>query len=234
MKRIVFAFVAIVAAACGLRAGEVEEFLRAPGCSRARIDSLVAATSTDSLPSLLNRVSDLFFEPASPDYCEGLMALYLEAALPRLQDDMEQEIARWKLEEVCRVNAEGTKAADFKFDLDGGPRGCRLSRYLRGQSLCVVFYDPDCRHCSQVIKELEGLSARVNVLAVCVDSTPERWAETCGSLPKGWARALDRSDISENDTYVLRGLPSIYLLDGEHRVVLKNPSAQRLLNYLDR
>lgn len=233
MKRIFLVFV-LVATACGLHAGDVEEFYAAPEAARARIDSLVASTPADSLPGLLERVSDLLFEPTSPSYCEGLMALYLEAALPRLADETEREVARWKLEEVCRVNAEGTEAADFRFDLQGGPRGCRMSRYLKGQPLCVVFYDPDCRHCAQVIKELEGLSARVNVLAVCVDSTPERWAETCGSLPGGWARAYDRSDVSENETYVLRGLPSIYLLDADRRVVLKNPSAQRLINYLDR
>ncbi len=232
MKRVALFLYVFVAAACGLRAGVVEEFMQAPELARQRVDSVVAATPADSLPGLLSRASDLYFEPTSDLYSEGLMSLYLEAALPRLEDETEREIAEWKLNEVCRVNAEGTEAADFKFDLDGGPRGCRLSRYLRGQSLCVIFYDPDCRHCSQVIKELEGLSARVNVLAVCVDSPEDRWAETCGSLPGGWARAYDRSAISENDTYVLRGLPSIYLLDGEHRVVLKNPTAARLLNYL--
>lgn len=234
MKRIVFALLITLAALGWLRAGVVEEFYLRPDCARARVDSLVAATPSDSLPGLLNAASDLFFEPISPTYCEGLMSLYLQAALPRLEDETEREIALWKLNEVCALNAEGTPAADFSFDLAGGPRDVALSRYLKGQPLCIVFYDPDCRHCSQVIKELDSLAAHVNVLAVCVESSPERWAETRDSLPSGWARAFDRTDIPENETYMLRGLPAIYLLDADHNVVLKNPSAGRLLNYLSR
>lgn len=235
MKRSIFAFFAALIAFTGLRAGIVEDFYLTPERVKARVDSVVAATPADSLPDLLLHVDELFFDPTSKTYCEGIAALYLQAALPRIADETEREVALWKLNDVCALNAEGTPASDFRFDLDGGPRGLSLSRYLKGKPLCIVFYDPDCHHCSEVINELSpSLAGNVNVLAVCVESTPERWEETRGALPLGWARAFDRSDIAETEIYMLRSLPSIYLLDADHNVVLKNPSASRLLNYLER
>ncbi len=234
MKRFVFAVLASVMMLAGLHAGVVEDFYLAPERMAAHVDSVVAATPADSLPELLMRVDDLFFEPTSPTYCEGIAALYLRAALPRLTDETEAEIARWKLDEVCQLNAEGTPAADFTFDLFNGPRGVAMNRYLKGQPLCVIFYDPDCRHCTEVIGELGELAGLVNVLAVCVESTPGRWEESCSALPAGWGRAYDRSNLMETEAYMLRAFPSIYLLDADRNVVLKNPTASRLLNFLSR
>ena len=233
MKRIAIALLMGAMALAGLRAGIVENFYLHPERVASYVDSIVAATPADSLPGLLRTADDLYFEPTSPTYCEGIMALYLQAALPRLTDETEAEIARWKLNDVCLLNGEGKPAANFKFDLYGGPGGVRLNRYLKGEPLCIIFYDPDCHHCIQVIGELSDLADHVNVLAVCVESTTERWKDTCPGLPSGWARAIDRSDITENETYMLRALPSIYLLDANHNVVLKNPSANRLINYLN-
>lgn len=232
MKRFVFAVLASVMTLAALRAGIVEDFYLEPERVAAHVDSVVAATPADSLPGLLQRVDDLFFEPLSPTYCEGIAALYLRAALPRLTDEIEIDIARWKLNEVCLLNAEGTPASDFTFDLFGGPRNVTMSRYLKGQPLCLIFYDPDCSHCAEVIRELGELSRLVNVLAVCVESTPERWEETCGSLPRGWGRAFDSGNLVETESYMIRSYPSIYLLDADRNVVLKNPSASRLLNHL--
>lgn len=234
MKRFVFAVLASFLTLAGLRAGIVEKFYLEPERMATYVDSVVAATPADSLPALLQRVDDLFFEPTSPTYCEGIAALYFRTALPRLTDETEAEIVRWKLDDVCLLNAEGTRAADFTFDLYGGPRNVAMSRYLKGKPLCVIFYDPDCRHCVEVIGQLGELNRLVNVLAVCVESTPERWEETCGALPAGWGRAFDRNNLNETEAYMLRAFPSIYLLDADRKVVLKNPSAQRLINFLSR
>lgn len=234
MKRFVFAVLASVLTLAGLRAGIVERFYLEPERMAAYVDSVVASTPADSLPRLLQQVDDLFFEPTSPVYCEGIAALYFRAALPRLADETDAEIVRWKLNDVCLLNAEGTPAADFTFDLFGGPRGVTMSRYLKGQPLCLIFYDPDCHHCTEVIGQLGELAGLVNVLAVCVESTPERWEETCGALPEGWGRAFDRSNLNETEAYILRAFPSVYLLDADRNVVLKNPTASRLLNFLSR
>lgn len=232
MKRIGLVLLSVIFMLPGLRAQAVEDFYACPCRVKARVDSLVASTPTDSIPGLLESVDRQFFDPASEDYCEGIMALYLRAALPRLKDETERDVAQWKLEAVCELNAEGTEAADFSFDLLNGPEGMTLKTFRpEGERLCLLFYDPDCGHCSEVIARLRELP--VAVLAVCVDSTPERWVETSPELPEAWAKAFDRSDIAENEIYMLRSLPGIYLLDSEGRVELKNPSVSRLIKYLN-
>lgn len=232
MKRIGLVLLAVIFCLPGLRAQAVEDFYACPCRARAQVDSLVAATPTDSLAALLERVDRLYFDPASDDYCEGIMAMYLRAALPRLADETERDVAQWKLEAVCDLNAEGSEAPDFNFDLLDGPKELTFkeSRPKDGR-LCLLFYDPDCGHCSEVIGQLRDLP--VSVMAVCVDSTPERWAETASALPEVWIKAFDRSEINENEIYMLRSLPGIYLLDAEGRVELKNPSVRRLINYLN-
>ena len=233
MKRIGLLLLAVIFALSGLRAQTVEDFYACPCGVKARVDSLVAATPADSLPALLERADRQYFDPASPDFCEGIMALYLRAALPRLEDETERDVALWKLKSVCELNAEGSEAADFTFDVFDGPQGLTLRAFQPKEGrLCLLFYDPDCGHCSEVIAELAGL--QVPVLAVCVESSPERWAESAPALPAPWTKAFDRSEIPDSEIYMLRSLPAIYLLDAEGRVELKNPSASRLINFLDR
>lgn len=232
MKRIGLLLLAVIFLLPGLRAQTVEDFYACPGRVKALVDSIVASVPADSLPAILERADRQYFEPSSPDYCEGVMAIYLRAALPHLTDETEREVAQWKLEAVCELNAEGSEPADFNFDLLDGPQGVSLRQFLpEGERLCLIFYDPDCGHCSEVIASLTDLP--VNVLAVCVDSTPERWAESAPALPEAWSKAFDRSDIADNEIYMLRSLPEIYLLDSGGRVELKNPSASRLINYLN-
>lgn len=232
MKRVLLAVLAVVFVAVGVWAQRVEDFYACPCRVKARVDSVIASAAADSVPAILERADGQFFDPSSADYCEGIMALYLSAAIPRLVDETEREVAQWKLNEVCLLNAEGTPAADFSFDLLDGRQGLTLREFMPGdERLCLLFYDPDCGHCAEVIAALSALEVRV--LAVCVDSTPERWAESAPELPTQWAKAFDRTDILENETYMLRSLPGIYLLDSHGMVELKNPSPERLINYLN-
>ncbi len=167
------------------------------------------------------------------DSDEDRMADFLRAALAsgKLMPS-ETETAEWMLHDVCERNAPGTTAADFRFATPDISENTLLT-YLPGKPLCVIFYDPDCDHCKKVIAKLSGeLASLVDVLAVCVDSTPRRWEQTRDALPGPWVKAFDRSEVTLNDIYMIRSLPSIYLLDADRTVVMKNPTAGRLLDHL--
>lgn len=168
------------------------------------------------------------------DSDEERMAEFLRAALATGKlTPSETETAEWMLHDVCERNAPGSAAADFRFGTPDISENTLLT-YLPGKPLCVIFYDPDCDHCKKVIAKLaEGELARlVDVLAVCVDSTPKRWEQTRDALPADWVKAFDRSEVTLNDIYMIRSLPSVYLLDADRNVVMKNPSAERLLDHL--
>ena len=192
--------------------------------------SLIAA---DGIDRTMAAADSCFFTAGSPTECEALYALFLEHALAADSGSDMDDLYLWQLESVCEVNAEGTPAADFCFALLDGPSETTLGQYVDGRELCLIFYDPDCQHCAEVMAELQGLSRLTRVLAVCTGSTPERWRQTATGLPRGWAAAFDRSSVQDDDTYVIRSFPSIYLIDKHGTVQMKNPSPRRLLHRLN-
>lgn len=193
-----------------------------PTVSATPAEAVAAAAAQGKLSELLREAEEQYF-----DSNEALYGQYLSAALAtgKLSDSDAQK-AEWILDYYIHKNAPGTTAADFRFATTERSEN-DLHAFLLGEPLIMIFYDPDCRHCSEVIKQLAPLQG--NVLAVCVDSTPQRWEQTRDALPPNWIKAYDRTGILDRDLYSVRALPSIYLLDGERNVILKNPAPDTLL-----
>lgn len=159
---------------------------------------------------------------------EARMAELLRAALATGKlSDAETATAEYFLHDVCEKNAPGSLAADFRFATPEASEN-RLLSFRPGEQLLMLLYDPTCRHCSEVIAELSEMEGLPTVLAVCLESSPKLWEQTRDSLPANWIKAYDRSGIITEDLYSIRQLPSIYLLDGDRRVILKNPKLCQL------
>lgn len=187
------------------------------------------AAAANALPRLLEIAEETVFNTD-----EERMAEILRAALATGKlSESQTATAEWMLHDVCERNAPGTPAADFRFATPEISENT-LYTYLPGKPLTVIFYDPDCDHCRETIAALGELGEKTDVLAVCITGDERRWRSTLSQLPTDWTPAFDRSDIMANDTYVIRSMPSVYLLDPERRVVLKNPTVDKLLNALNK
>lgn len=162
---------------------------------------------------------------------ERMAELLREALATGKLSESETATAEWMLHDVCEVNARGSIAADFRFATEEASEN-RLLTYRPGEPLLLLFYDPDCSHCREVIAELAAAEpGRLpQVLAVCIEASAKRWEQTRDALPKEWIRAYDRSDVLANDIYIIRSMPSIYLLDSDRRIELKNPTVSNLLS----
>lgn len=168
------------------------------------------------------------------DTDEERMAELLRAALATGKlSESERSTAEWMLHDVCEVNAVDSIAADFRFATVDKSEN-RLHGFMPGKPLLLMFYDPDCTHCRQVIEQLRAMDNLPDVLAVCIEASAKRWEQTRDALPEGWVKAYDRSGVLANDIYVIRSMPSLYLLDGDRRVVMKNPSIEKLADHLAR
>lgn len=166
------------------------------------------------------------------DTDEARMAELLRAALATGKlSDSERSTAEWMLHDVCEVNAVDSIAADFRFATPEAAEN-RLLSFRPGEPLLLMFYDPDCRHCREVIAQLGEMSGLPQVLAVCIETSADRWEQTRDALPASWIRAYDRSEVLANDIYIIRSMPSVYLLDGNRRILLKNPSVDQLRSRL--
>ena len=91
-------------------------------------------------------------------------------------------------------NRPGSTAADLRFRTHGGAQGT-----LHGigcERLLLLFYNPDCTHCTETIRLLDGneafraavRSGRLGVAALCAGEERAAW----GTHERGAAEGLDR------------------------------------------
>lgn len=105
----------------------------------------------------------------------------------------------------------------------------------------LVFYDPDCRDCRQMLFALRHASivketieqGLLQVMAVDVDSNEALWREFIGELPATWMKTLLRSDLSQSRLYDTSAVPMLYLLDADHRVMLVDNDVLTLTKLLN-
>ncbi len=208
----------------------------------AAADTLVARASADTtaLTLLLELVGKYLYEPESPVYNETYYALFAEAFLRSPVGTDKKARLREQVEAV-RKNRPGTPAADFGYETPQGKRQ-RMSETGAGKPLVLVFYDPDCGHCREVMAELEASESlrralereAVAVLAIYSGfDDRETWRRSLSGLPEAWLAGYDNGAVYARRLYVPRSLPALYLLDPDRLVLAKEPSAPALAALLD-
>lgn len=185
-------------------------------------------------------VEKYLYEPDSPLYDEGCYRFFLDELLRTRQLDTYEKRRYAYQREAIAKNAPGARAADFEYLDREGRR--RTLHGTPGERLLIVFYDPECLHCTEVLDRLRSdsvLQERIaagtlTVLAVFADGERSTWQRSLDKIPAAWTAALDLTGIQEHDRYVLRDLPALYLLDRDKTVRLKAPSPETLHDYLSR
>ncbi len=190
---------------------------------------------------LTKTADDYLFNPNSPFYNEGLYGMYLEALLGKLpQTDAMRSAYRFKLKLVKRNNV-GDRATDFTYYLPDGTRRTLTSTQVKNDRLLLMFYDPECESCHEVLLRMaadrtlaEAIKAgRVSVLAVYTEGNDEAWRKALPDMPEGWTVGTDREAVKQGALYDLKAMPSLYLLDGQKRVLLKDAAYARIREMLD-
>lgn len=216
----------------------VSLFPHAPAEAHApAVHTLMQAAEADTAAYvLLSEIAEKYlYEPNSPMLCEEYFILFLEEIVRTpVLDDLARVRPRYLLE-AARKNRPGMVAADFGYIARDGRR-LRLST-TPGERLLLLFYDPDCDHCKEIIAALDGDAAfaeavrtgRLAVLALYADGDRAAWERTKESLPAGWIVGFDTGEIRDGDLYVMPAMPTLYLLDGDRRVLLKDAPADYIL-----
>lgn len=141
------------------------------------------------------------------------------------------------LQEMESKNSVGDIAVDFAFLKKDGMTDSLHN--ISSDYVLLYFNDPDCSDC-KMLKDSLFVSAILNelidndkmkVLSVCVEGKTVEW--NAQRLPEGWIDACDENmTITDDELYYLPCLPVLYLLDGKHRVLLKNTNVQELEGFL--
>lgn len=163
---------------------------------------------------------------------------FIDASSPA--DDYSVLRYRYQLEAV-RKNRPGQIAADFAYTERNG-RSSMLRKTAASGELLMIFYDPDCEHCQEVMASLRADAAlsravaegSLTVLALYAGDDRKLWESTAGELPAEWSVGYVTSDIIGRQRYVLRSMPTLYLLDSQKRIILKEPAPEQIAERLAR
>lgn len=177
-------------------------------------------------------------ESQSPVFNEELYITMLQSLL---SSDMLDSARRAKYSVILDTemkNRVGEVATDFEFMLRDGGRG-RLSE-INAKYILVFFSDPDCDRCNSVKTQIDAsavvriklLLGDLALLSVCVEGDTDAWKRI--KTPDEWIDACDeKCAIYDQELYDIPGLPSFYLLDSSHRVILRDVHFQLVENFLD-
>lgn len=138
------------------------------------------------------------------------------------------------------LNRIGEPAADFKFTLRSGRQ---TSLYeVKADHILLCFSNPGCGACEEMERTLgeppfremirEGVIKVVNIYP---DDDLTDWLEESAEYPAEWttgfAPEVDETKEGGLPLYNLRAIPTFYLLDREHRTLLKDAPLERIAAY---
>lgn len=139
----------------------------------------------------------------------------------------------------CSLNRIGTKAADFRFADRNGR--IRTLYGIKAPMTLLFFSNPGCSACMNIINMLKDTPAVAGmiengdlaVLNIYIDEDIQAWRDYMPVYPDNWYNGFDPDFILKTDTiYSIRAIPSLYLLDSEKRVILKDAPEQTLYRSL--
>ena len=213
-------------------------------CSAEAVGTMMAraAVGEESYWYFLEMAEEVLYDPLSPLREDLLWEHFLRHAVGKGSplDEVSKGRYRMLLELVCR-NQRGMVATDFTYTLADGATG-RLHDIEAPYTL-LWFYNPGCGECARIkariaatgyLEMLYSVGA-VEVLALYPDEELEAWRGALGENPSWWITAYDKEQtIRHQNIYDLKAIPTIYLLDAQKRVVLKDPDVEVLLGVLEK
>ena len=169
------------------------------------------------------------FDPNSPYRNEELYIAALRAVLANPALDEWERIRPGEQLRLALKNRVGDRAADFRYTLESGAVGTLHS--LRAPYTLVFFNNPGCATCREMMDRIMAspyLANRIGsgtlaVLAVYPDEDLAAWRDYLPGMPEGWINSYDATGKIKNDElYDLKAIPTLYLLDADKRVMLKD------------
>ena len=140
---------------------------------------------------------------------------------------------------MCALAPVGSVAPDFRFkDLRG-----RIHHLhgVQARATLLFFSNPGCHACLEIIEKLQavpGIERRIAagdfaVVNVYIDEDLAAWRAYAPTYPRSWLCGYDPDGLVRSDRiYNVRAIPSLYLLDRDKRILLKDAPVERVISWL--
>lgn len=213
-----------------------------PDVSRGAIRKMLAKAEADSaMFAYFFKLYDKYlYDPNSPMRNEEYYIPVLETVVASDQISDVEKIRPQHQLTLALKNRVGQKAADFKYTLASGATG-RLYG-VKSPYVILFFYNPDCEMCkevhhqltsSPVISEMEK-KKQLKIVALYPDEDLAAWKKHLPEIPSHWINGYDKELTMRNEkTYDLKAIPTLYLLDKDKKVLLKDVTFPQLQGYLE-
>lgn len=187
----------------------------------------------DAFYRMLQLTELYLYDVASPQrneelYIEALEAIAFDATI----EDIDK-LAPTRQLELLKRNRVGDIATDFAFVDKHGTKH-RLSEY-RAEYVLLLFGSAECEECKLLKRAIDANTrlwmmlrrGTLAIVAITLTEDKSAWMKT--TTPDRWVEGWDSEQLLEREAlYDLTTKPRLYLLDAEHRVVLKNTTPRQV------
>ena len=204
-------------------------------------DRMLACEKKDTSSQVLETFVDLFqkyyFDPNSPMRNEDV---YHHFVVRYASYDGLDEVMKGKYEREARLtglNRVGAKATDFRFS---DRRGKTTDLYdIKAEMTLLFFSNPGCNACMEIINVLRDepviaskiAEGRLAVVNIYIDEDIQAWRSYMPIYPEEWYNGFDPDLVIRTDNlYNVRAIPSLYLLDAEKKVILKDAPEDKVFS----
>lgn len=194
------------------------------------------------LETILGFYQKYLYEAESPFYNEELFLHVLEWAAKTPTLSYAQGIRTQALLELLNRNRVGSPVENFPMVTSESDSIFYVSE-LKGKPIILFFYTPGCDNCHNSLRELNENTLlhnlieeeRVELLLLFNGYGKDVWRNSFKELPPIGKVVYNEGDtILNTPLFDLRRSPSIYLIDAEGRVQLRNTTIQELQKKLNK
>ena len=197
----------------------------------APMDSLMrrASASRPMLDYFTMLAQQVIHDPNSPLRNDEFYIPVMQAVLASPYYDEYERIGPAYDLAMASQNRLGQRANDFRYTLASGATGTLYG--VKAEYTLLFINNPGCGMCKQLREQIAGspmLSemierGRLKILALYPDEDLTEWRNYRDHIPASWINAYDAGClVRENGTYDLTAIPSLYLLDSDKRVLVKD------------
>lgn len=200
----------------------------------------LADTSSHVYRLMTEMVASYLYDPNSPMRNEDYFLPFVKALSesPLTSEDMRpgyEYQAR-----MCAINQFGQQVPDFSFK----DRNGRIHKLygIKAAYTMLFFSNPGCNACKAIVDEVSShplvpqmlMDGRLAVVNIYIDEDIAAWREYEHNYPSEWISGYDHNyTIRSSQNYDIRAIPSLYLLDAEKKVIMKDAPTDRVLRYFE-
>lgn len=142
--------------------------------------------------------------------------------------------------DLALKNRVGQTANDFSYTLASGQSQKLYS--IKSEYLVLMFSNPGCNTCLSVTDALSKSQAlnqafsmnsptrtMITILTVYPDVDIDEWKSHLSQMPSNWIHTYDKGMvITKQKLYDIKAIPTLYLLDKDKKVILKDTSIEAI------